>query len=95
MATADIDAAEKGDVHLWSLAHPGITMAEDSGESEQTVRKYVEKTPFPYPVLLNRQDSLTARFRFLGLPTVMIINRQGEITFMKTGSPRLHNSATS
>lgn len=60
-------------------------LAVDSGESESTVRKYVEKTPFPYPVLLDQQDSLTARFQIMGLPTVMIINREGEITFMETG----------
>jgi thiol-disulfide isomerase/thioredoxin len=64
-------------------------LAVDSGEREGTVRKYVEKTPFPYPVLLDQQDSLTARYRIMGLPTVMVINGEGEITFMETGVTQL------
>ena len=31
-------------------------LAVDVGEDEATVRAYVEKTPFPYPVLLDRQE---------------------------------------
>ena len=60
-------------------------LAVDSGESESTVRTYVEKTPFPYPVLLDPQDSLSAQFRIYGLPTVMVIDKQGRIVFQETG----------
>lgn len=60
-------------------------LAIDVGEDEETVRNFVTETPFPYPVLLDPQDSLSARYQVLGLPTVMIINRQGQITFMETG----------
>ena len=60
-------------------------LAVDSGEDEATVRAYVEQTPFPYPVLLDPDDSLTPLYRIYGLPTVMIVDRQGAISFLETG----------
>lgn len=60
-------------------------LAIDVGEDEETVRNFVADDPFPYPVLLDPQDSLSAQFQILGLPTVMIIDRAGQITFMETG----------
>ncbi len=60
-------------------------LAVDLGEDEQTVRRYVEKTPFPYPVLLDPRDDLSARYQILGLPTVMIIDKAGAISFLETG----------
>ncbi len=60
-------------------------LAVDVGEDRETVERYVEKTPFPYPVLLDPNDSLSARYRIFGLPTVMIVDRQGKISYLKTG----------
>ena len=60
-------------------------LAVNAGESAETVRKYVEKTPFPYPVLLDPEDSLSARYRLFGLPTVMIVDRSGAVSFLETG----------
>lgn len=68
------------------MADRGVRfLAIDVGEDEETVRNFVADAPFPYPVLLDPQDSLSMQFQILGLPTVMIINRQGQITFMETG----------
>lgn len=64
-------------------------LALNVGEDEETVRLYAERHPFPYPVLLDPQDSLSRRYRVLGLPTVMIVDREGEIQFLETGvSPK-------
>ncbi len=60
-------------------------LAVSIGEDEETVRQFVERTPFPYPVLLDPQDTLGQRYQVLGLPTVMIIDRQGTISFLETG----------
>ncbi len=60
-------------------------LAVSVGEEEATVREYVERTPFPYPVLLDPQDTLGQRYQIIGLPTVMIIDRQGVVTFLETG----------
>ncbi len=60
-------------------------LAIDSGEDEATVRRYVEKDPFPYPVLLDPQSSLSNRYQVYALPTVMIVDRQGAISYMQPG----------
>ncbi len=60
-------------------------LAVSIGEDEATVREYVERRPFPYPVLLDPEDTLGQRYQVLGLPTVMIIDRRGAISFLETG----------
>ena len=60
-------------------------LAIDVGEDEDKVRRYVERKPFPYPVLLDPQDTVSPRYQVMGLPTVLIVDRQGEITFQQTG----------
>jgi thiol-disulfide isomerase/thioredoxin len=60
-------------------------LAVDSGEDEATVRRYVESSPFAYPVLLDPDDTVSSRYRINGLPTVMIVDRQGQISYFGTG----------
>lgn len=60
-------------------------LAVDIGEDEQTVRDYVAKRPFPYPVLLDSSDSLSGPYKIYGLPTVMVINPQGEVVYHQVG----------
>lgn len=68
------------------LAGNGVSfLAVNVGEDEATIREYVEKRPFPYPVLFDPEDSMSARYQLFGLPTVMIVDRQGEITYLETG----------
>ena len=55
------------------------------GEDEATVSEFVADKPFPYPVLLDPEDSLGPRYRIYGLPTVMIVDRQGAVSFLETG----------
>ncbi|MEM1176718.1 MAG: TlpA disulfide reductase family protein [Acidobacteriota bacterium] len=60
-------------------------LAVNSGESETTARAYQAKTPFPYPVLLDPRESIRARYGSNGLPTVMVIDRSGEVSLLKVG----------
>ena len=60
-------------------------LAVNIGEDEATVRNHLAKEPYSYPVLLDPSDTLGAKYQVVGLPTVMVINRDGIITFMKTG----------
>ncbi len=60
-------------------------LAVSIGEDEATVREYVERRPFPYPVLLDPEDTIGRRFEIYGLPTVMVIDRQGVVSFLETG----------
>jgi thiol-disulfide isomerase/thioredoxin len=60
-------------------------LAVDLGEDEQTVREFVEASPFPYPVLYDEEDNLTYEMGIYGLPTLMLVNRAGEVTYFETG----------
>ncbi len=60
-------------------------LAVSIGETEATVREYVERRPFPYPVLLDPEDTVGQRYGVFSLPTVMIIDRQGVVSFLETG----------
>ncbi|MEE8523433.1 MAG: hypothetical protein V3T72_05840 [Thermoanaerobaculia bacterium] len=37
------------------------------------------------PVLLDPDDTVSIRYRVNGLPTVMIIDRQGQVSYFETG----------
>lgn len=60
-------------------------LAINTGEDEAKVREFVAKSPFPYPVLLDPGETLFTRFGVNGLPTVLVIDPQGRIVFLKTG----------
>jgi thiol-disulfide isomerase/thioredoxin len=60
-------------------------MAINIGEDAETVREYVTKKPFPYPVLLDPEEQLMGRYRIFGLPTVMVVDRGGQVSFLRTG----------
>lgn len=60
-------------------------LAVDLGEDAETVRKFVEENPFPYPVLLDPEDNLTYEIGIYGLPTVMVVDRDGNVSYFETG----------
>lgn len=59
--------------------------AVDLGEDEETVRAFVEDNPYPYPVLLDPEEDLMYELGILGLPTVMIVDRKGEVSYFQPG----------
>lgn len=60
-------------------------LAINSGESETTARAYQQKTPFPYPVLLDPRETVRARYRSRGLPTLLVVDRSGAVSMLKAG----------
>ncbi|MEM6793678.1 MAG: TlpA disulfide reductase family protein [Acidobacteriota bacterium] len=60
-------------------------LAINSRESEDVIFDYIEKTPFPYPVLMDPLGEVADRYRSSGLPTVMVIDRGGRVTFVRVG----------
>ncbi len=73
------------ELHL-DLEGKGVRfLAVNVGEDEATVREFVAGSPFPYPVLLDPEDTLGQRYEIYGLPTVMIIDREGAVSFLETG----------
>jgi thiol-disulfide isomerase/thioredoxin len=60
-------------------------LAVSLGEAEDTVRSFVNRKPFPYPVLLDPDELLGYALEVYALPTVMIVDRGGDISFMRPG----------
>jgi len=70
--------AELGDAEVQVLA-------VDVGETETQVRGFVEKKPFPYPVLLDPESELADSLGVYSLPTLMVIDTRGEVTYFEPG----------
>lgn len=60
-------------------------LAVSLGEAEDIVRNFVSRDPFPYPVLLDPDETLGYALEVYALPTVMIVDRSGSISFMRPG----------
>jgi len=52
-------------------------IAVSVGEPAETVQRYVDKSPFPYPVLLDSQDQLSGHLMVYVLPTIAIVDAEG------------------
>lgn len=60
-------------------------LAANVGEDEPTVRSFLKSRPFPYPVLLDPEDKVSAKLGVVALPTLMIIDKQGKVALFHTG----------
>jgi len=60
-------------------------LAVDVGEKEEKVRRFVDRRPFPYPVLLDPESRLADSLGVISLPTLMIVDRAGGVTYFDAG----------
>ena len=60
-------------------------LATNVGEDEGTVKSFVKGQPFPYPVLLDADSAVSDGLGVLALPTVMVVDKKGKITYLKAG----------
>ncbi len=65
-------------------------LAINSGEPEAVARAFAEDHPFEFPVLLDSDAAVSDRLGVLGLPTLLILDREGEVSYFEPGllSPR-------
>jgi thiol-disulfide isomerase/thioredoxin len=63
-------------------------LAVNVGEDEATVRSFVADRPFPYPVLLDPKETVSTRLGVAALPTLMIVDRDGEVSYLRPGIVR-------
>jgi thiol-disulfide isomerase/thioredoxin len=63
-------------------------LAVNVGEREETVRSFVASRPFPYPVLLDENESVSTRLGVAALPSLMIVDRQGKVAYFNAGIVR-------
>jgi cytochrome c biogenesis protein CcmG, thiol:disulfide interchange protein DsbE len=60
-------------------------LAANVGEEPETVRKFVKEKPFPYPVLLDPEDKVSTSLGVLALPTLIVVDKKGKISYLHTG----------
>lgn len=60
-------------------------LAVNLGEEQPIVERYVAKNAFPYPVLMDPEERLGVDLEIYALPTVMILDREGKIAFLRAG----------
>ena len=60
-------------------------LAVDVAEDRATVEAFVAENPFPYPVLLDPEDRLSAQVGLIALPTVMVVDTKGQVVYLQAG----------
>ena len=60
-------------------------LALNTGEDLETVRSYVEKTPFSYPVLLDPEEDVMSSAGLYALPTLLVLDPRGEVSYVSIG----------
>jgi len=60
-------------------------LAVDVAEEREVVEEFVKENPFPYPVLLDPDDSVSAQVGLIALPTLMVVDTQGEVIYLEAG----------
>ena len=68
-----------------SLAVIGINVT--SQDSETDVRAFVQELGLTFPIVLDRDGSVIARYQLLGLPSTFFIDRSGIIRSVIFGGP--------
>ncbi len=63
-----------------------------SDEESQTVRNFMEKNRYDFPVYL-ADGSLSSRLQVEAIPSTFIIDRKGDIVFAHTGAARWDDAA--
>lgn len=60
-------------------------LAANVGEDMDTVKKYLAKKPFPYPVLLDTNQAVSADIGVNALPTLLVVDKKGRVAHLQTG----------
>jgi peroxiredoxin len=60
-------------------------LAVSLGETRETVAAFVETHPYPYPVLLDPEDTIAVGGSIYVLPTIMILDREGRVSYLERG----------
>lgn len=73
-------------LHELQAEYDGVQfLAISLGEPEEIVREFAERDPFPYPVLVDPDELLGQALDIYALPTVMILDTEGGISYLRPG----------
>lgn len=68
------------------LSGNGFSMVAVSNEDPETVREFLEESPYPFTILLDPENVLGQRFEVIAIPSTFIIDRQGRLALRQTGA---------
>ncbi len=68
------------------LKDEGLTMAAITDEDPETVRAYLERYPYSFPILIDPRGKLSNRFRVFALPTTVVLDAEGRILLEHQGA---------
>lgn len=57
------------------------------GDSDRAVQRFTDRHRFNYQILLDRDKSVTRRYKVVGVPQTMVISRNGEIVYRDSKPP--------
>jgi thiol-disulfide isomerase/thioredoxin len=60
-------------------------LAANVGEEPEQVKKFLKDKPFPYPVLLDPGNDISAELGVAALPTLMVVDKKGKVTYFESG----------
>lgn len=60
-------------------------VAVNVGEDPERVREFVADDPFGYPLYLDRTERLSNALQVVGLPSLLIVDAEGEVRFLRFG----------
>jgi peroxiredoxin len=81
--------AEMPALHDFYLAHQAdgfALLAVNAGESGSTVASFIAQSGFTFPVLLDSGEGMLHRLGVKGLPTSILIGRDGIVKYIHTGA---------
>jgi peroxiredoxin len=71
-----------------TMVKDGVSvLAINIGESEQTVKRFVEKNKYAFPVLLDKNSAVAGQYQVMGIPTYVLMNKNGEIVIQQNEFP--------
>ncbi len=62
-----------------------IVLAVNVGESEKTVKKFIEENGYTFPVLLDKTQEVGITYNTSSIPTSIIIDKEGKIRAYRPG----------
>lgn len=63
-----------------------VMLAVDVGERKEGVRSFIDKNDYTFTVLLDSNHEVSIEYKIAGIPTTLLLNKEGKIVFRETGS---------
>lgn len=63
-----------------------LILAVNMGDDDASVRDFLKKIPLSFPILMDRQGSVSRQWKVYALPTSFVLDAKGTVTYVLFGS---------